>query len=244
MAKGKESALIRANWISIFEELDDAEAGQLIKHYMRFINGLNPEPPNRIIKLVFEPIKIQLEKDLVAWKATCDKNKLNGEKGGRPPLKKPTGLFGLNEKPKKPDNDIDIDNEYEKDDDKGKGKGKKIISIQKKEEAIAKAIERKKNFYDSLVPYLAKYDKSMIKEFYDYWSEFNPSQTKMLWEFKPTFEIAKRLATWDKNNKPNKNSYKSEGDKRRENSAKLGEMAASVIQNTKIDFSKIEKRDG
>ena len=56
--------------------------------------------------------------------------------------------------------------------------------------------ERKNNFYSSLVPYVDKYGKSMVREFYDYWSEMNRSETKMRFELQKTWEVGKRLATW------------------------------------------------
>lgn len=56
--------------------------------------------------------------------------------------------------------------------------------------------ERKKIFYSSLVPYVDKYGKSMVREFYDYWSEMNRSETKMRFELQKTWEVGKRLATW------------------------------------------------
>ena len=46
----------------------------------------------------------------------------------------------------------------------------------------------------------------MIREFYDYWSEMNKSQTKMRFEQQPTWETSLRLVTWanrDKNFKKN-----------------------------------------
>lgn len=49
------------------EELDDADAGLLFKHYLRYINDQNPEPPTKLIKIVFEPIKQSLKRDLKKW---------------------------------------------------------------------------------------------------------------------------------------------------------------------------------
>lgn len=69
--------------------------------------------------------------------------------------------------------------------------------------AKAATLKRISDFKESLYPYTkAKgglYDNDTVKEFFNYWSELNKSQTKMLWELKPTFEISKRLATWVKN---------------------------------------------
>ena len=54
----------------------------------------------------------------------------------------------------------------------------------------------------------------MIREFFDYWSEINRSCTKMRFEQQPTWEVAKRLATWAskdnqyyRNNGTNRQTY-------------------------------------
>lgn len=65
MAKDKKSVLVYADWITTFEELEDDEAGRLIKHFFRYINDQDPEPPDRLTKLVFENIKAQLKRDLI-----------------------------------------------------------------------------------------------------------------------------------------------------------------------------------
>lgn len=58
---------------------------------------------------------------------------------------------------------------------------------------------RKEKFYQSLVPYVAKYGKDMVRAFYDYWTEKTYGGRKMRFEKQPAFEIPKRLATWQKN---------------------------------------------
>lgn len=55
---------------------------------------------------------------------------------------------------------------------------------------------RAKMFYKSLIPYLDKYDKAMLRKFYDYWSEPNKNKTKMRFELEKTWEVGRRLATW------------------------------------------------
>lgn len=80
MAKDKKSVLVYVDWISTFEELDDEEAGKLIKHFFRYVNDLNPEPPDRVTKLVFEPIKQSLKRDLVKYESIRQKNKENADK--------------------------------------------------------------------------------------------------------------------------------------------------------------------
>ena len=55
---------------------------------------------------------------------------------------------------------------------------------------------RRSEFYQSLVPYVEKYGKDMIREFYDYWSEENQARTKMRYEMEKTWGLSRRLATW------------------------------------------------
>ena len=62
--------------------------------------------------------------------------------------------------------------------------------------AKAATLTRKDSFYQSLVPYVGKYPKDMIRAFFDYWSELNKSETKMRYELEKTWELSKRLATW------------------------------------------------
>lgn len=59
--------------------------------------------------------------------------------------------------------------------------------------------DRRQSFYDALIPYLNEYDKKMIREFFDYWSQVNEGGRKMHFEKQKTFEIGKRLATWKRN---------------------------------------------
>ena len=75
---------------------------------------------------------------------------------------------------------------------------KEILSSEstKKDAAVAATLSRKDQFYESLVPYVGRYPKDMIRAFYDYWTEMNRSRTKMRFEQQPTWELAKRLVTW------------------------------------------------
>lgn len=94
MAKDKKSFLAYCDWMESFEELSDEEAGKLVKHLFRYVNDLNPETDDKLIKLCFIPIKQSLKRDLKKYDNYIEKQRANGAKGGRP--KKEI------EKPKKP----------------------------------------------------------------------------------------------------------------------------------------------
>lgn len=61
--------------------------------------------------------------------------------------------------------------------------------------------EREKKFMETLVPHLSEYGKEMLRAFFDYWTEKNPSGKKMRFEMQKVFDVKKRLATWKRNDK-------------------------------------------
>lgn len=59
---------------------------------------------------------------------------------------------------------------------------------------------RKKDFANSIQPFISKYNRDMLNEFFAYWTE--PTQNKnpkMRFELEKTWSVEKRLATWSKN---------------------------------------------
>lgn len=106
MAEGKKKVIWYTNWCETYEKLSDEEAGRLIKHFCGYITDKDPEPPDRITDLLFDPIKDTLKRDLIKWESLQERNKINGSKGGRPSKPKktepnPEKPNGLNVNPKK-----------------------------------------------------------------------------------------------------------------------------------------------
>jgi len=58
--------------------------------------------------------------------------------------------------------------------------------------------ERKNAFWQRLVPYIQKgtYPQEMVAAFYRYWTEINENGRRMRFEKEKTYELPKRLATW------------------------------------------------
>jgi len=88
MATNKKSVLLYCDVIHTVEKLSDVNAGLLFKHYLRYINDLNPEAPNELLDIVFEPIKQQLKRDLKEW----EKTKEGYSKGGKASAEKRSKL--------------------------------------------------------------------------------------------------------------------------------------------------------
>ena len=116
MAENKKSFLAYCDWIETFEALPDEKAGQFVKHIFRYVKKLDTETDEILINSDFANIKQALKRDLRKYESICERNKINGAKGGRPKIeepKKPSGLSGNPEEPKKPDTDNDTDNDIE-----------------------------------------------------------------------------------------------------------------------------------
>ena len=115
MAEGKKSFILYADLISVVEKLiiKDREdstnnAGELLYHILQYVNDRNPEPKNFIIDMAFEPIRLQLKRDLQKYECIREKRVEAGKQGGRPKkqteAKKANGLFEKQSKAKKPVN--------------------------------------------------------------------------------------------------------------------------------------------
>ena len=81
MAKDKKSFVAYTEWSETFEMLSDEEAGKLIKHLLRYVNDENPEMDDRMLKILFQPIKQQLKRDLKKYEDEKNKKSEFGRLG-------------------------------------------------------------------------------------------------------------------------------------------------------------------
>ena len=104
MAEGKKSVLLYCDLIHTIEKMDDKTAGQFFKHYLRYINDLNPTTENIVVDLTFESVKQNLKRDLKKWEKRAENSRKNGALGGRPKKnpQKPNRLIENPQEPEKP----------------------------------------------------------------------------------------------------------------------------------------------
>lgn len=81
MAKDKNSFVAYTDWNTTFEKLSDEEAGRLAKMMFAFVSDQNPEAPDRMTELLFDPIKSQLKRDLKSYEKALDNNSRKGRMG-------------------------------------------------------------------------------------------------------------------------------------------------------------------
>jgi hypothetical protein len=80
--EGKKSFVLYTDQREVFDELEDSDAGKLIKHIFAYVNDENPEITDRLLKVAFLPIKTQLKRDLLVWDEKKQLRAEAGRKGG------------------------------------------------------------------------------------------------------------------------------------------------------------------
>jgi hypothetical protein len=74
MSDNKKSFILYTDLKSVVEKLitKDREdgtnnTGELFYHILKYVNDEDPKPSNFIIEMAFEPIKLQLKRDLIKY---------------------------------------------------------------------------------------------------------------------------------------------------------------------------------
>ena len=176
MASGKKKIVVYADWKSSFDALTDEEAGKLIKHFFAYVNDENPTTEDRIVNLMFEPIKATLKRDLEKWESTRSQRIEAGAKGGK------QKVANASKSKQKVANVAVIDSV---------SVSVNVINIE----------ERKQKFALTLKPFVEKYGREFIKDFYLYWSEPTLDNKKLKFELEKTWSLERRLSTWESNAK-------------------------------------------
>ncbi len=76
------------------------------------------------------------------------------------------------------------------------------VEVKEKEKVKENNIDsRKLKFASTLKTFSEVYDRELLKDFYEYWTEPNKSNTKFKMELQQTWDLKRRLETWIKNDK-------------------------------------------
>ena len=200
MASDKKSFILYCDQKGLWDKLDDAQAGKLIKHIIAYVNDENPAAPDFITELAFEPIKQQLKRDLQLWSETRQSRRTAG-KAGAEARWHPMANDGKRMEPmaKMAVNDnvnVNVTDNVT------------VIVNDTINTAADTATNKSEAFMQRLIPYVDTYGKDMMREFFNYWTEKNEGGKKMRFEMQKVFDVSRRLSTWSeraKNNKFNTN---------------------------------------
>lgn len=213
---GKESFIIYKSFYKPISKLSDKQLGRLFRKIFLYQLG-EVVTVEEDIDMAFEFFKNQFEIDESKYQGIVERNRKNGRKEGSKDVEEqingkdekntdPVAPSGTQWHPVAPSGEYN-DNVNDNKETLPKGRAKK-------DAALAATLSRKDAFGQSLIPFMEKYGKDMIRAFFNYWSEMNKSCTKMRFEQQPTWEVAKRLATWAskdnqyyRNNGTNRQTY-------------------------------------
>jgi hypothetical protein len=67
MAENKKSFVLYSDSQGLINQLPDDVAGRLLKHIYAYVNDENPTTDELLLNIAFEPIKMQLKRDLVKY---------------------------------------------------------------------------------------------------------------------------------------------------------------------------------
>ena len=80
MAENKKSFVLYADLLKVVEQLPDEIAGKLFKIILTYVNDIEVCVEDILLKIAFEPIKLQLQRDLQKWDVIKEKRSLAGKK--------------------------------------------------------------------------------------------------------------------------------------------------------------------
>jgi hypothetical protein len=220
MAENKKSFVLYSDSQGLVNQLPDDVAGRLLKHIYAYVNDENPVSDELLLNIAFEPIKQHLKRDLVKWQSTRETKSNNGNLGNlkryNPDLfqKVESGNLTLQDainiaKTRKNSHSDNLPSQEV---------AKLAVNVSVNDSVsdnvndieIKNNIEnRKLKFASTLKPFVDVFGRDTIKDFYEYWTEPNKSNTKFRQELEKTWSVERRLQTWSKNEnnfkKPNKN---------------------------------------
>lgn len=194
MAENKKSFVLYSDQRSIIDMLPDELAGQLIKHIYAYVNDENPVNNNPMVNLAFEPIKLQLKRDLQRWEET---------KEGRSKAGKASAEARRNKSEQQSTNLTNVDFVQQTSTNSTVNVNvNDNVNVTVNDNVKVNTIEeRKLKFAQTLEPFLPTYGKELLNEFYLYWVEPDKSKKKMRFEGEKYFDVSRRLSTWAKKEK-------------------------------------------
>ena len=196
----RDSFVFYRSFYDAIKDLPRDVQGEIYTAIMEYsLYGKETENLKPIARSVFTLMKPQTDVN--------NKRFENGKKGGRPKSgNEPDGnQEETKEKPSNNQSETKSKPNVNDNVNANENKDNTPNGVSKKDAAKAATLKRKDEFGKTLVPYMEKYGKEMIRAFFDYWGELNKSETKMRYEMQKTWEVNLRLATWAKNEKPQYN---------------------------------------
>lgn len=188
----KKSFVLYTEWEDAFDQQPNDVAGELIKLIFDYVRtGEVLISDNPVVNAMFSIFRPAIDRNIDKYDEVVEKRREAGRMGGLKKSQNKQNLANVASASKCKQNLANVaDSVSDSVSDINK---EKIV----KEKSLSLS-DRTEKFKEELIPFVQKYGKDMIFAFFDYWSEPNPSKTKMKFEMQKTWDIAKRLRTWER----------------------------------------------
>lgn len=188
----KKSFVLYTEWEDAFDQQPNDVAGELIKLIFDYVRtGEVLISDNPVVNAMFSIFRPAIDRNIDKYDEVVEKRREAGRMGGLKKSQNKQILANVASASKCKQNLANVaDSVSDSVSDINK---EKIV----KEKSLSLS-DRTEKFKEELTPFVQKYGKDMIFAFFDYWSEPNPSKTKMKFEMQKTWDIAKRLRTWER----------------------------------------------
>ena len=196
--QGKKSFVLYSDVKNVLDLLPDEQAGKLFKIIVEYVNDNDPETDDALVKLAFAPIKAQLKRDLDKWQGIRGKRSEAGKKSAKVRAEqRETTLTSVKSVKQTPTNDQQTPTNSTVNDNVNDNVN---VIVNENVNATNNLKSRKTSFGVNLKPYLEQFGETMLKEFFEYWTEHNEKGKKMRFEYSKNqpFNVSRRLATWNK----------------------------------------------
>lgn len=188
----KKSFVLYAEWEDAFDQQPNDVAGELIKLIFDYVRaGEVLISDNPVVNAMFSIFRPAIDRNIDKYDEVVEKRREAGRMGGLKKSLNKQNVANVASASKCKQNVANVaDSVSDSVSDINK---EKIV----KEKSLSLS-DRTEKFKEELIPFVQKYGKDMIFAFFDYWSEPNQSKTKMKFEMQKTWDIAKRLRTWER----------------------------------------------
>jgi hypothetical protein len=216
MAEGKKSFVLYCDIRNTVVKLPPQKQAELFMLILDYVNDLDPETDDLLLQIAFEPIKLQLKRDLKKWNSLREKRSEAGKIGGLKSGETRSANSKQNEAneasastPKQneaneavtvtatataTENATVIETEILL-----KKEPKKPIKKIKVDNSLSFE-DRRNDFRESLREFETEFTSKMIEDFFLYWGEKSMDGKKMRFETQKTWEPKLRLTRWKNNN--------------------------------------------